>query len=207
MFARQAHDAFFASNLHDLDVVNADRWPDNPAINLAVAQARAGVREVEFLEQQPRIRPQLFKLAGDLGKELHGRANHEPDSQCPFQSRPDRIQLTVKQVHRLLELLRLFEHLVSGRGQYDAAGGALEQRESNVLLELDDGLRQRRLRDVQALCRSRKARLARNGDERSYIAELDIHKRIGSIVQLIVRIVNDFALIIPGDKPSFLGDP
>ena len=53
----------------------------------------------------------------------------------------------------------------TGGGELDVLGAALEQHGADYLLQLLDLVRQRRLRDMQPLCRAREAARVRNGEK------------------------------------------
>jgi hypothetical protein len=54
---RKAHHAFLTRDLDNVDTIDIDRRPDDPAIDFPGTKAGGGIREIKFLELQRRFRP------------------------------------------------------------------------------------------------------------------------------------------------------
>jgi hypothetical protein len=99
-----------------------------------------------------------------------GRGHPDPDGagEAP-PHRPRAVERVVGGQQRAAARL---EQLHAGGRQADLAGGALEQGDAELALELADRLRHRLLAEVQPLGRPREVQLLGDGDERPQLAQL-----------------------------------
>ena len=91
-----------------------------------------------------------------------GRRCYAHTSATALRQIVDALRGIAKLVH---ELGRVAAEFMSGVGEFDPARGAVEQQQADLCLQVLDGLRQRRLRDIEPARGARKIPRFGNGQE------------------------------------------
>jgi len=167
----------FGDQVSGTQLLQSQRGPDDRDVGRAGIEATRGGREVVLDHVDLQLRVPAAESAQYRGDVIDGGADQVSDAQSP--------RLPAGQAFGLCKcLLQAVEHL-SGLDQEclpDACqrggpGGPLEQLQAELFLELTDRVAQRRLRDQQSLGGPGEVRRLGDGDERSQVPQLHIHRR------------------------------
>ena len=154
------------------------QWPEHEAdLRSRGAQAGSGVGEVVLHQPQVHVRRALAEASNHLAYLGNGSARRgESDDQPPAATRGDPPDIVHRFRGALQDVPRPDHKRLSGTGQLDAFGGADEELNAEILLEIANGRAERLLREMQPFRCPRKVQLPR---DRQKVAELAQLQRVG----------------------------